>query len=508
MEAIAVAVFAILVRFRRRRLRRAATLASALLVGLSLCVPLSAAAQESPPPPEAAQLLSPAELDQLLAPIALYPDQLLADILMAATYPLEVVEAARWVQDPNNAALKGDQLAEALAREDWAPSVKALVPFPDVLRMMDSRLDWMQQLGNAFLAQEDDVMDAVQRLRQAAEAAGTLQSTPQQQVMTEGTTIIIQPAQPDVVYVPYYDPFIVYGVWPYPAYPPVYFPLPSIYVTGVLHPAPIFFGVGVVVVNLLWDWHHWDWRRHHLYIDVRRYNALNVGRPRITRDLWAHDSYHRRGVIYPTRRLQERYRHTRTIGSPETLRKYRGYTGSQLQAPSGTRARPAERQRSPLDVQPRPAAPQRSPLDVPPRPAERQRSPLDVSPRRTERQRIGPSPAERRRSSPQPMPAPVQRQRPSPPPSSLGTPSRRPAAPQAPRARMGTPAPSLSRPSPARTQSPPAFQGIGRGGAVRTESVRGRESRSTQPRLNTAPRPARQSGRQDGRRRDESRRQR
>jgi hypothetical protein len=133
----------------------------------------------------AAVLYTAAELDQLLAPVALYPDQLLGQILMASTYPLEVVEAARWVEDPNNARLKGDQLAAALQGKDWDPSVKSLAPFPQILRMMDDRLDWMQKLGDAFLAQQNEVMDSVQRLRRQAEEAGTLQSSPQQTVTTQ-----------------------------------------------------------------------------------------------------------------------------------------------------------------------------------------------------------------------------------------------------------------------------------------------------------------------------------
>ena len=136
-------------------------------------VPIQLAQQSNPAPTYAAP-----QLDQLLAPIALYPDPLLAQILMAATYPLEVVEAARWVQDPNNARLRGDQLDAALQPQDWDPSVKSLVPFPQILQMMNSKLDWTQALGNAFLAQQADVMDSVQRLRAQAQAAGTLQSSP------------------------------------------------------------------------------------------------------------------------------------------------------------------------------------------------------------------------------------------------------------------------------------------------------------------------------------------
>lgn len=485
----------------RPRTQRVSRRLAAIVLGMLFCASLTAVAQEPPSAPaEATALLGPEQLDQLLAPIALYPDPLLANILMAATYPLEVVQAARWVQDPSNAALKGDRLTEALALEDWAPSVKALVPFPDVLRMMDSRLDWMQQLGNAFLSQEAAVMESVQRLRRAAEEAGTLQSTPEQTVTTTGTTIIVEPASPTVVYVPYYDPFLVYGVWPYPAYPPFYFPLPPIYVSGVVHTTRIYFGVGVAVVNLLWGWHHWDWHDHRLYINVSRYNLLNTGRPRVTRDLWDHDPYHRRGVIYPTQRLRERYRHSRSVGAPGTLRDYRGYTRP---AAPERRTAPA----APLRTQPSPAQRQRV---VPQAAPARRAAPLQTQPRREERQRTIRQQAPKTRTRPesqsrQGAPAAPLRTQPS------GT--SRPAAPTQRTAPLGV------QPSQSRTQqrllrqqgapsrpAPPAFQGIGRGAEVRTQSNRGRESRSTRSFMNTAPARQQPGAGQGNRREDRSRR--
>lgn len=152
------------------------------ILALAAIAPASLDAQTSAPPAQSAPIYTAAQLDQLLAPVALHPDQLLGQILTASTYPLEVVEAARWVEDPNNARLKGDQLAALLQDKDWDPSVKSLAPFPQILRMMDDRLDWTQKLGNAFLAQQNEVMDSVQRLRRQAEEAGTLQSSPQQTV--------------------------------------------------------------------------------------------------------------------------------------------------------------------------------------------------------------------------------------------------------------------------------------------------------------------------------------
>src|SRR6516164_3552681 len=162
---------------------------------------------------EAPPIFKAEQLDQLLAPIALYPDALLAQILMAATYPLEIVKADRWLQDPSHANFRGDQLAEAIEAETWDPSVKSLVPFPRILRMMDGALDWAEELGNAVVVQQPDVMDAVQRLRHEAAAAGTLWSNAQQRVTTERQGIVIEPANPEFVYPPTYNPAGVYGPW-------------------------------------------------------------------------------------------------------------------------------------------------------------------------------------------------------------------------------------------------------------------------------------------------------
>ena len=164
-------------------------------------------------------LLKPEQLEALVSPIALYPDTLLAEIFMASTYPLEVVEAERWVQDNKN--LKGEQLKAAVDKQNWDDSVKSLTATPDVLAMMSSKLDWTRQLGDAILAQQADVMDAVQRLRTKAQANNKLTSNKQQTVSTQEQSgkqvIVIQPTEPNTVYVPYYDPGVVYGPWPYPA---------------------------------------------------------------------------------------------------------------------------------------------------------------------------------------------------------------------------------------------------------------------------------------------------
>jgi hypothetical protein len=162
---------------------------------------------------------SQAELDQMLAPIALYPDALLSQILMASTYPAQVSAAARWSRA--NPGLQGDDAVRAAQYQDWDPSVQSLVAFPQVLARMGENPGWTQSLGDAFLMQEPHVMDTVQQLRRRAQAAGNLQSSEQMYVQQQGQAIVIQPASPQYVYVPYYDPLVVYGPWWWPAYKPV-----------------------------------------------------------------------------------------------------------------------------------------------------------------------------------------------------------------------------------------------------------------------------------------------
>jgi hypothetical protein len=204
---------------------------------------------QAPPANEqaGAQDFSVEQINALLAPIALYPDELLTQILMASAYPLQVVQAARWLDTPANKSLSGDALTAALVKVDWDPSVKSLVPFPQVLAMMNSQLDWMQQLEYAITVQQNAVMDSIQRLRRQAQAAGQLQTTAQQVVQTEGDAVVISPAKPDVVYVPTYSSTVVYGAWPYPSYPPVYLPPPPGYAFGTALATGFAFGVGVAI---------------------------------------------------------------------------------------------------------------------------------------------------------------------------------------------------------------------------------------------------------------------
>ncbi len=242
--------------------------ALAMLLALLLVVPPGAMAQSG----GGDKPFSQEQLDQLLAPIALYPDSLLAQIFMASTYPLEVVQAGRWVKA--NKTLKADALTAALEKENWDPSVKSLVNFPQVLEMMNEQLDWTQKLGDAFLAQQKDVMDTVQQLRAKAQTAGNLKTTEQQTVVVEKETqtIVIQPASPQVVYVPTYNPAVVYGPWLYPAYPP-YAYYPPGYVAGA---ALFSFGVGVAV-GAAWGyaWGNCNWRGGDVNVNINQNANIN-----------------------------------------------------------------------------------------------------------------------------------------------------------------------------------------------------------------------------------------
>jgi hypothetical protein len=243
-------------------------------------------APATPPaqPEQEASQYDPQQLDALLAPIALYPDQLLTQILMAATFPLQIVEASRWLDDPAHKTLTGDALDKALQPMSWDPSVKSLVPFPQVMAQLNTNLDWTQQLGYAFANQQKDVLDSVQRLRQQAQAHGQLKSTEQQVVKTEAPpagstapqTIIIEPAQPNVVYVPTYNPTVVYGTWPYPAYPPVVVPPPPGYAVGTALAAGLAFGAGVAITGALWGWSRPNWYGGNVNVNVNRWNNINV----------------------------------------------------------------------------------------------------------------------------------------------------------------------------------------------------------------------------------------
>ena len=262
-------------------------------------------------PPAQAQERQPysqAELDQMLAPIALYPDALLSQVLMAATYPLEVVEAARWSRA--HPGLQGDEAVRAAQDKDWDPSVKSLLAFPNLLSRMDEKLEWTKQLGDAFLAQEQQVMDAVQDLRRKAKAAGQLAPDERVRVVEDGGTIVIEAANPRVVYVPYYDPWVVYGPWWWSAYPPVVWaPWPGY----VVYRPGFWWGVGVTISSGFFfgsvSWPH----RHVVVTHVNNYylRPSVIRRDVVVRPIatgrWQHDPSHRRGIVYRSPEVQKRF---------------------------------------------------------------------------------------------------------------------------------------------------------------------------------------------------------
>ncbi len=281
---------------------------SALLAALLLTLP-AAVAQQVPAASElATQATAPAsksfsqqELDQLLAPIALYPDALLAQMFMAATYPLEVVEAARWAKA--NPKVTGKALEDAMQKQTWDPAVKSLTAVPQVLQQMNDKLDWMQKLGDAFLAQQQDVMDTVQILRGKAAAAGNLKTTEQQVVKTESqgaqTIYVVESPKPEVVYVPTYNPSVVYGSWWYPT--PPYYMYPPAYV----YPPGLAFATGIFVGAAIWGGCHWGWGHGSVNVNVNHYNSFN--RTNISNANWNHNVDHRGGVAYRDQNVANKY---------------------------------------------------------------------------------------------------------------------------------------------------------------------------------------------------------
>src|ERR1700733_5783718 len=321
-------------------------LAAALLV----LPPQAVLAQASPPTPaqpasaSSQQLLSAAQLDALVSPIALYPDALLSEILMASTYPLEVVEADRWVDANKN--LKGDALKAAVDQQSWDDSVKSLVATPSVLDMMSQQLSWTQQLGDAVLAQQPDIMDAVQRLRTKAQANNTLASNQQQAVSTQQQdgkqVIVIAPSQADTVYVPYYNPAVVYGPWPYPAYPPYYWPAPGYVAAGVLATG-LAFGVGYALGRWAGGG-YWgggfNWGGNNININ-RNININNINRG--NGNNWVHNPVHRQGVRYANADVAAKFGGNRNAiaGGAANRMDFRGRSGNQVLNPgAGGGSRP------------------------------------------------------------------------------------------------------------------------------------------------------------------------
>jgi Protein of unknown function (DUF3300) len=290
--------------------------ASALLA--SVGVPLAGAAEptsDSAAAPAPVAKVPPDQLDSLVAPIALYPDPLLAQTLAASTYPLEIVQLQQWLA--KNPGLKDQALVDAVAKQPWDPSVQSMAALPDVVKRLADDLQWTNDLGNAFLAQQSDVMDAVQRMRKKAQSQGSLQTNAQQKVETKTieskTVVVIEQADPQVVYVPVYTPTVVYGPPVYP-YPPIYYPPPDYYATGML----VSFGVGVAM-GAMWSggWGHGcGWGHGEVDINVNnnfnRSNQFNRASQnnvaaRGGGNKWQHNPQHRGGAPYPDRGTADRF---------------------------------------------------------------------------------------------------------------------------------------------------------------------------------------------------------
>jgi len=285
---------------------------SAILLGLVAVVAGPSQAQQSSTDP-----LTKPQLEQLVAPIALHPDALLSQMLMASTYPTEVVQAARWMRE--NPSISGVVLQDAVQKQAWDPSVKALTAVPQTLQMMNDKLDWTQRLGDAFLAQQEDLLAAVQRLRQRAEASGHLKTTDRQSVSKvaaptasgKAPVITIEPASPEYMYVPVYDPRVCYGEWPYPAHEPFYW-----YPAGFTGGGVLSFAAGVAVGAAIWG--HVDWWRGRVDINVDRYNRFN--RTNIVDNAWRHDTRHRGNVPYRDAKVAQRFGDAKRTAAREAYR--------------------------------------------------------------------------------------------------------------------------------------------------------------------------------------------
>lgn len=273
---------------------------------------------------------SPEELEQLLAPIALYPDSLLTQILMASTYPLEVVSADRWVKA--NKELKDEALTKALEAQSWDPSVKSLVNFPPVLAMMSEQLEHTVKVGDAFISQQKDVMATIQKLRGKARETGNLTTTAQQKVVVEKEVIVIEAANPQVVYIPTYPPTVYYATWPYPSYPPApYYP------PGHVAGSALAFGAGVAV-GAAWGyaWGHSDWHGGDVDIDVNRNTNINTNINRSNyqnkmagvsnngRGTFQHDPVHRQGVSYRDNKTASQFGRTSPADAARARDSFRG----------------------------------------------------------------------------------------------------------------------------------------------------------------------------------------
>lgn len=318
---------------RCRRVLSALAIVVATAVGAAAQQPAPPAPTTAPPSASDQTLLKPEQLEALVAPIALYPDALLANMLAAATYPLEVVEAGRWVKEKKD--LKGGALEAEVGRKSWDDSVKALTATPSVLDMMGDKLDWTKSLGDAMLAQQADLMDAIQRLREKARASNKLVSNKQQKVTVQQQdnrqVIVIEPTDPNNMYVPYYEPATVYGAWPYADYPPYYFGYPSYIGAGVVA-AGIAFGSAWAIGR--WG-NYWggrcNWGNRNVYINHR------------TNNVWNHNPAHRQGVRYNNANVQQRFGNNNIRAGANNRMDFRGKGGQQVLNPGGNRPNAGDR---------------------------------------------------------------------------------------------------------------------------------------------------------------------
>jgi Protein of unknown function (DUF3300) len=409
-------------------------------LALLLCVSVAFAQTTAPLPVQ--PVFMQQELDQMLAPIALYPDSLLSQILMASTYPLEVVQAARWSKaNPN---LKGDDAVRAVEQNNWDPSVKSLVAFPQILMMMDEKLDWTQRLGDAFLAQQAQVMDTVQDLRQKALAAGNLKSNERVRVEPQAQTIIIEQANPQVVYVPYYNPTVVYGPWWWAGYPPVYWgPWPGYYERPGFG-AGFFWGVGITL-GVGFFFGAFDWHQHHVNV-VNVNNYYYRPSPRIASGPpggWEHDPAHRRGVPYRDPVMRQQF--GRYDARSDARREYRGNEPGRLQGPGSSGIRPDAR---------------------------------NAGSRPEQRDRIQPRADGSARPNAPDVGRPEPRSIPTGP--NVATAPSRPGVPDVarpvPRSSPARPTGPIAPSRPTAEPHPNIFEGVGQGTVVRDSSARGRSS--------------------------------
>jgi len=382
------------------------------------------------------QLLSAQQLNNLVAPIALYPDPLLGQMLVASTYPLEIVEASQWLQRNKN--LGGQQLMDAAKQQPWDPSVQALVAVPDALAKLNQDISWTTDLGNAFLAQEADVMNAVQQMRARAQGNGSLTSTPQQTVTTEAQggqqVIVIQPADPQIIYVPSYDPVYVWG-------PPVYGYYPRLYYSGF----GFGFGRGFNLSFYFDDWDSWggwggwgwgpSWFGRTVFINNSFFprfgfrHGFGVGFA--GRTIWAHDPVHRIGIPYGNQQVAARFqgasmasRNSRQAGTGSRAaaapyaNRSAGRTGEQgyrNMAPQTQRFQSQSQQRYQTPQQVRPSTQQRyqTPQQVRPSTQQRYQTPQQVRPSTQQRyqtpQQVRPSTQQRYQAPQQARPSTQQR---------------------------------------------------------------------------------------------------